>query len=76
MQDETKKIHAVYSIKCLWTHLHRPEVTGEQQDDGHHVGNEAFIDELTEQVGEDGADSEEQVEESGHWMPGSTFPTF
>lgn len=68
MQHNTKK-HAVNQTVCLWTHLHCPEVTRKQQDDGHHVGDEAFIDELTEQVGEDGADSEEQVEESRHWMP-------
>lgn len=77
MQEYTlkkkKKKLAVNQTKFLCTHLYCPEVTGEQQDDGHHVGDEAFIDELTEQVGEDGADSEEQVEESSHWMPGGTF---
>lgn len=57
----------------MCTHLYCPEVTGEKQDDGHHVCNEASIDKFTEQVGEDCADSEEQVEESSHWMPGGTF---
>lgn len=71
MQEYKKKLDT-FPLTC--SHLYCPEVTGEQQDDGHHVGDEAFIDELTEQVGEDGTDSEEEVEESSHWMPiGSHF---
>lgn len=50
-------------------HLDSPEVTTEQQDDGHHRGDEATAEQLTQQVDEDGADAEEQVEERCHWMP-------
>lgn len=69
MQKYTPK----YTLPLTCTHFYCPKVTGKQQDDGHHVGNEAFIDELTEQIGEDGTDSEEEVEESSHWMPRGTF---
>lgn len=74
------RIPAVDRIKrILWkkwkTHLYCPEVTREQKDYCHHAGDETFTDELTEQVREDGGDSEEEVEEGGHWMPGDTFST-
>lgn len=52
----------------LKTRLHGPEVAGEQEDYRHHAGDEASAEEVTEQVREDGADSEEQVEEGGHRM--------
>lgn len=69
MQGYTPK----YTLPLTCTYFHCPKVTGEQQDDGHHVGDEAFIDELAQQVGEDSTDSEEEVEESSHWMPRGTI---
>lgn len=50
-------------------HFDCPEVTGEQQDDRHHAADEATAEDLTQQVGEDGGDSEEEVEEGGHGVP-------
>lgn len=55
------------------THLHRPEVTGQQEDYCHHAGDETSTEELTQQVCQDGGNSEEEVEEGGHWMPATHF---
>lgn len=44
-------------------HLDSPEVTAEQQDDGHHRGDETTAEQLAQQIDQDGADAEEQVEE-------------
>ena len=48
------------------TYFDRPEVTGEQEDDCHHTGNETTAEELTKQIREDGGNSEEEVKERGH----------
>lgn len=50
--------------------LYCSEVTREQEDYCHHAGDETSTHKLTEQVHDDGHDSEEEVEEGGHWMPG------
>lgn len=50
-------------------HLDSPEVATEQQDDGHHGGDEATAEQLTQKVDQNGADAEEQVEERRHRMP-------
>lgn len=57
------------AVDRIKTRLHCPEVAREQEDYRHHAGDEAFTEELTEQVREDGANSEEQVEEGRHRMP-------
>lgn len=55
------------------THLDGPEVTRQQQDDGDHAGDEAAAHKLTEQVGQDGAHTKEQVKEGRHWVPGNSY---
>lgn len=51
------------------SYFDRPEVTGEQEDDRHHAGDEAAAEELAKQIGEDGGDPEEEVEEGGQRVP-------
>lgn len=56
--------------------LYSPEVTGEQEDDGDHGGDEAGAEQVTEEVDQRGPDSEEEVEEGRHGMPGNTLTGF
>lgn len=50
------------------THLDSPEVTWQQEDDGDHGGNETTAEDITQQVDQDGACSEEEMEEWGQRM--------
>lgn len=56
-------------------HLYSPEVTREQENYRNHGSDETFTENLAEQVDDDGANSEEEVEEGRHRMPGDTFST-
>ena len=55
--------------------LHRPEVHGEQDDNGHEDGDEARVDPVGEYEGEDGKRAEEQVKEDGERISGIRYQT-
>lgn len=55
-------------------HLDSPEVTWQQEYDGDHGGNETAVEDVTQQVDQDGTRSEEDVEERSQWV--SEMPRF
>lgn len=61
-------------LNTTWSaHLDSPKITWQQEDDGDHAGNEATTEDVTEQVDQDGAWSEEEVEEWGQRMSETQF---
>lgn len=51
-------------------YLHRPEVKGQKEKHSDKAANEAPAEPVTAHIGDDGAHSEEQVEEGGQGVPG------
>lgn len=57
-------------------HLDSPEVTWQQEYDGDHGGNETAVEDVTQQVDQDGTRSEEDVEERSQWVSEMTRFSF
>lgn len=57
-------------------HLDSPEVTWQQEYDGDHGGNETAVEDVTQQVDQDGTRSEEDVEERSQWVSETTRFSF
>lgn len=55
-------------------YLHRPEVKGEEEEDDEEAGDEAFAEPVADEVGHDGAHTEEEVEKGGQRVPGKEPP--
>lgn len=50
-------------------YLHRPEVKGQEEQHSDKAAHKALAEPVTAHVGDDGAHSEEKVEEGGQGMP-------
>lgn len=77
----TNKVDAVNVTACQEgshtgppPHLDSPEVTWQQEYDGDHGRNETAVEDVTQQVDQDGTRSEEDVEERSQWV--SEMPRF